>query len=247
MALTSRDSPSNSAGGRGWVPSNVVPIDRRTKPSRGARLNLRDDGARSSSGGRPCKVCRAHDTANRDADQLRSLVDTWFSRGQSCAEIHRRVVAFCEGWPTREIPPVDSIERHTLRHTMDSVRLARDIAAERMRQFGETETHLMEQFLEPLADTSFAMAMVARDKVALGEIEPRNVADVVRILEAWARFRPTAESEGIPKAEHDADIAGVIEQARRVMTTEQYDDFVASLRAAGRDAVPREHADPDEQ
>jgi len=222
---------------------SIIPIDRRSRAARTAREELRrSEPARRR--GRPCDVCRAHETGHPRCEQVRTLVDAGYGRGYTNAELARRVADLCEGWPPKDVPSARSIENHTLKHSVDSVRLARDMAAERMRQYGETEARLLELYLEPLVDTSYSMAMAARDALATGAVRIRNMADVARALDMWARFKPTASPEGVPVEQHKAELATVIESARRNMTGEEYDRFVADLRAQGRKLRPEGTGDP---
>jgi len=103
----------------------------------------------------------------------------------------------------------------------------------RARKFNETNTALAEQFVEPVVDVTFMLAMKARDKVAKGLIEPRDAIDAIKAVEAWDRFRPTVEAEGIPLHEYEQNVALLVEQARRHMTPDQYEAFTVSLRAIG--------------
>jgi len=83
--------------------------------------------------------------------------------------------------------------------------------------------------IDPLMDSSWFLALRARDKVALGEIEPRTFSEAVRAIEAWDRFRPTPEKRGIPFWAQEQDIVNVIEEARRHMTVQEYDEFITAL------------------
>jgi hypothetical protein len=201
------------------------------------RGSLKENAERKKVG-RPCKVCRAHETGHPRCEDVRPLVDAGHSRGVTDAELARRVAAMCHDWPRKDVPSVSSIRNHVSFHVTESVRLARSMAMERMRQFGETDTLLAEQFLEPIVDVTFMLAMAARDGVASGRIVPKDVSDVLKVVEAWARFRPTAESEGISREEHDADIATLIEAARRHMDRDQYANFLEHLKAVGREPRP---------
>jgi hypothetical protein len=217
--------------------SRVVPIDRRTRAVRQVRKSLNGEPSRARRG-RPCTVCRAHQTGHDRCEDVRPLIDGGHSRGVTDAELARRVAALCEGWPRGDVPSLSSIRNHVNFHITDSGRIARDLAMERMRHFGETDVVLAEQYLEPLVDVSFMMVMAARDAVATGRVVPKDVSDVVKALDAWARFRPTPQKDGISYEEHNQDLTTLIEIARRIMTSEQYEAFVSHLRAVGREPRP---------
>ncbi len=141
-------------------------------------------------------------------------------------------------------PSRDSLENHTKRHTSDTARIGRELAVLRARQLGEVEEILREQFIEPLVDASFIAASLARDALTSGRVRPRDMRDVAAALDLWARFRPMRTSEGVPVEQHKAELATVIESARRNMTDEEYDRFVADLRAQGREPRPEGTGDP---
>ncbi len=185
-----------------------------------------------------CKVCTAGELIHPNADKLREQVDVWYSRGLAIVEISRRVNAMCDAWPRKDVPAHDSITRHTKNHTVDSVNLSRAIAYERMRQAHTLNTELAEQFMDPVVDTTFQLAVAAHDRVALGIIVPRDTSDAIKAVEAWDKFRPTFEAEGISPEEHQADLALVIEQARRHMPKDAYKAFIDSLKATGRELSP---------
>ncbi|MDP9340785.1 MAG: hypothetical protein M3Q23_01480, partial [Actinomycetota bacterium] len=108
----------------------------------------------------------------------------------------------------------------------------------RLRQMGEARETLAELYIDTVVDSTMFLALRARDRVALGEIEPRTFRDALRAVEAWHRFRPTPETVGVPLHEYDADIATLIETARRHMDRDQYANFLEHLKAVGREPRP---------
>jgi len=210
--------------------SNVTPIDRRTRAARRAR----EEPPPRETRGKKCKICSAFEKELPNAAVLREHVDTWYSRGFSPAKIEERIQTLVGDWPSRDRPARDSIERHTRNHVIDSIRMGREMAILRMRQFGEVEELLAEQFVEPIVDTSFIMVNAARDAITSGRIRPRDISDVIKALDAWDKFKPPMESEGITEDEHNADMAAIVEIARHHMQPAQYREFLADLKAAGR-------------
>jgi hypothetical protein len=223
-------------------------IDRRTRPAKMALVALQGGGAKSDSAGngadvRPgrmsqlkalCKVCTAHLKANLpNSSILQNEADTLYSRGAPLTEVHARVRTLTAEWPASERPSYDSVRRHTLSHILDITESARKAALERLRQVGEAREAFSEQYVDHVVDSTMFLALRARDRVALGEIEPKTVTDVVRILHAYARFRPDPETQGISPWEHQQDLVFVIEAARRRMDKSQYAEFLEDLRSSG--------------
>jgi len=212
----------------------VVPIDRRTRVARRVRdsLGKEPEGKRR---GRPCHVCRAHETGHPRCQEVRPLVDAGHSRGVTDAELARRVGDLCEGWPPRDVPSLSSIRNHVSFHVADTVRLARAIAEERIRQVGESETRLTEQYIDPVVDTHLILALVSRDLVATGRIVPKDVGEILKVMEAWGRVRPAREPDGVSVEEYQRGVAAVVEAARRLMTKDAYAQLLADLQGSGRE------------
>ncbi|MDP9342659.1 MAG: hypothetical protein M3Q23_11330, partial [Actinomycetota bacterium] len=107
----------------------------------------------------------------------------------------------------------------------------------RLRQMGEARETLAELYIDTVVDSTMFLALRARDRVALGEIEPKTVTDVLRIIKAYERFRPTPETQGISPWEYQQDLAFVIETARRHMDKKQYAEFLGQLQTGSREPM----------
>jgi hypothetical protein len=230
-------------------------IDRRTRPAKRALVALQGGAANPRSteivgDERPgrmsqrqalCKICTAHLKADLPNSAIvQSEADTLYSRGAPLTQVHARVKALTAEWPASERPSYDSVRRHTLSHVLDITESARRAATERLRQMGEAKEALAELYIDTVVDSTMFLALRARDKVALGEIEPRTFRDALRAVEAWSKFRPTPETEGIPLWEYEQDIVSLIERARRHMPKENYKAFLDDLKAVGREPRPDE-------
>jgi hypothetical protein len=208
-------------------------------PRRTPEVTIAERPGRMSQRQALCKICTSHlkvDLPNSAIVQ--SEADTLYSRGAPITKVYERVQALTAEWPASDRPSYHSLRRHTISHVLDITEEARQRAMERMREAGDAKEALSTLYIDPLVDLSWFLALRARDKVALGELEPKTFRDALRAIEAWAKVRPTPETEWIPPWEYEQDLATVIEHARRHMEPKQYALFLDDLKATGREPRP---------